>query len=245
MLCPSAPTSYEPDLRVPVEPAPLRSVHTSNFPELLSALDLSVLVTTYQAGKLVVLRAHGGVLNTHFRGFSVPMGLAVQPGRLAIGTSLEIWEFHDVPAVAAKADPVGRCDACFLPRCSHTTGQIQIHEMAWVGDELVFVNTRFSCLCVRDNRYSFRPIWRPKFVSAYTPDARCHLNGLALKDGQVQTVSALGLSDTPGGWRATKRDGGLVIDVGAAFAALARRPAMAARIGQGDRRHRGPGYGAL
>jgi uncharacterized protein (TIGR03032 family) len=197
-----------------VEPAPLRSVHTSNFPELLRTLGLSVLVTTYQAGKLVVLRADGGVLNTHFRGFSVPMGLAVQPGRLAIGTSLEIWEFHDVPAVAAKVDPAGRCDACFLPRLSHTTGDVQVHEMAWVGDELVFVNTKFSCLCVRDSRYSFRPIWRPKFVSAYTPDDRCHLNGLGIKDGRVQCVTALGRTDTPGGWRSNKRDGGVLIDVG-------------------------------
>lgn len=156
----------------------------------------------------------GDVLNTHFRNFSVPMGLAVQPGRIAIGTALEIWEFHDLPAVAATVAPAGQCDACFLPRLSHTTGHIQIHEMAWVGAELVFVNTCFSCLCVRDPRFSFRPIWRPPFVSAYTPDDRCHLNGLGLRDGRVQYVTALGRTDTPGGWRANKRAGGLLIDVG-------------------------------
>jgi len=193
--------------------APLRSRHTAGFPELLRTLSLSVLVSTYQANKLVILRADGGVLNTHFRSFDVPMGLAVQPGRMAIGTALEIWEYHDVPAVAATIEPRGKCDACFLPRLSHTTGNIQIHEMAWVGDELVFVNTRFSCLCVRDNLFSFRPVWRPKFVSAYTPDDRCHLNGMGLKDGLVSCVTALGRTDTSGGWRVNKRDGGLLIDV--------------------------------
>ena len=35
-------------------PPPLRSVHTSNFPVLLTKLGISVLVTTYQAGKLIV-----------------------------------------------------------------------------------------------------------------------------------------------------------------------------------------------
>ena len=55
---------------------PLRSVHTNTFPALLEELNISLLVTTYQAGKLVALRADNGVLNTHFRSFSKPMGLA-------------------------------------------------------------------------------------------------------------------------------------------------------------------------
>ena len=64
---------------------PLRSVHTTSFPQILQNRGISVLVTTYQAGRLVMLRADGGVLNTHFRGFSKPMGLAVRGNRLAIG----------------------------------------------------------------------------------------------------------------------------------------------------------------
>ena len=52
---------------------PLRSVHTTSFPELLAQLGASVLVTTYQAGKLVVLREDAGVLNTHFRNLNKPM----------------------------------------------------------------------------------------------------------------------------------------------------------------------------
>lgn len=173
----------------------------------------SVLVSTYQAGKLVVLREKDGVLNTHFSSFARPMGLAEQNGRLAIGTALEIWEYHDLPAVARRLEPPGSHDACYLPRGSQVTGDVLIHEMAWAGDELVFVNTRFSCLCIRDWQYSFRPIWRPSFITAYTPDDRCHLNGMGLKDGKVQFVTALGKTDTGGGWRENKRNGGLLIDV--------------------------------
>src|SRR6478752_3312321 len=105
-------------------PEPLRSVHTESFPALLKHLGASILVTTYQAGKLVMLRADGDVLNTHFRGFNAPMGLAVQGERLAIGTALELWEYHNVPAVAGKLEPADKYDACFMPRGSVTTGNI-------------------------------------------------------------------------------------------------------------------------
>jgi uncharacterized protein (TIGR03032 family) len=188
-------------------------VHTASFPQILNQRNISLLVTTYQAGRLVVFRADGGVLNTHFRGFSKPMGLAVRGNRFAIGLALEICEYHNLPAVARKLEPAGKHDACFMPRVAHATGDIQIHEMAWVGDELWFINTTFSCLCTRSDGYSFRPRWRPSFVSHLAPEDRCHLNGLGLVDGRVRYVTALGETNTPGGWRANKRDGGVLIDV--------------------------------
>ncbi|MEW4568285.1 TIGR03032 family protein [Tautonia sp. JC769] len=198
-----SPTSHD---------APLRSVHSTSVPGLLEWLGASLLVTTYQAGKLVILRSDGGVLNTHFRGFDRPMGLARAGDRLAIGTQLEVWDYQNVPAVARSLDPSGGLDACFLPRSGHVTGDIDIHEMAFRGGELWFVNTRFSCLCTRDDRHSFVPRWRPSFVSALAPEDRCHLNGLGVGPGDRFWVTALGATDTPGGWREGKRDGGVVID---------------------------------
>src|SRR5882757_9428267 len=124
-------------------PSPLRSVHTTNFPAILDQLRSSLFVTTYQAGKLVIIRSDAGVINTHFRAFNKPMGMAIAPGRLAIGTAVDVWEFRNVPAVAAKLDPLGKHDACYLPRSAHVTGDIQIHEMAYVGNDVLFVNTRF------------------------------------------------------------------------------------------------------
>jgi uncharacterized protein (TIGR03032 family) len=126
---------------------------------------------------------------------------------------VEVVEYHNNPAVARKREPAGKHDACFLPRQSHCTGDIQIHEMAWVGDELVFVNTRFSCLATRSDLYSFVPTWRPPFISSLAPEDRCHLNGLGVRDGQVRYVTALGETDEPGGWRKCKKDGGVLMDV--------------------------------
>jgi uncharacterized protein (TIGR03032 family) len=219
MTTPGAIGEPSPNSGSPTKEAPpLRSVHTSNFSAILQELGISVLVTTYQAGKLVMLRPDGERLNTHFRGFSKPMGLAVDGDRLAVGTSVEIWEYHNVPAVARRLEPPGTHDACFLPRSSVCTGDIQIHEMAWGHSrdddpELWFVNTRFSCLCTRSNTHSFVPRWRPPFISALAPEDRCHLNGLAMAEGRPAFVTALGTTDTPSGWRADKKGGGVVLEV--------------------------------
>ena len=118
LSAPGAPASPTPDPDLPrtEESSPLRAVHTANFPALLRQLGASLLVTTYQAGKLVMVRDEGDRLNTHFRAFKAPMGLALADGgaKFAIGTTLQVWEFADVPAVTAKLEPPGRHDACAL-----------------------------------------------------------------------------------------------------------------------------------
>jgi uncharacterized protein (TIGR03032 family) len=115
------------------DPGPLGAAHTPTFPALLRRLGASLLVTTYQAGKLVMVRDEGDQLNTHYRAFQSLMGLALAGGssKLAIGTTLQVWEFRDVPSVARRLEPAGRHDACFLPRSSHVTGNVLIHEMAY------------------------------------------------------------------------------------------------------------------
>lgn len=189
------------------------SVHTHSFTHILKQFGISLAITTYQADKLILARADGDVTNTHFRNFNKPMGLALDGKRLAVGTAAQVWEIHNVPAAASKLQPVGKHDACFIPRRMHVTGDVDIHEMAWVGNELWFINTRFSCLCTLDSQYSFVPRWRPPFVSAYDMRDRCHLNGLGLRDGRPRYVTALGETDEPGGWRKNKANGGILVDL--------------------------------
>jgi hypothetical protein len=92
------------------QPPPLRSIHTSNFTATLQELDISLVVSTYQAGKLVMVRPEGDCLNTHFRGFNKPMGLAVSGDRLAIGTALEsaLRPVADVTMSGVRATPLAR-----------------------------------------------------------------------------------------------------------------------------------------
>jgi uncharacterized protein (TIGR03032 family) len=197
---------------------PLTSVYTSNLPGILAHYGISLAVSTYQAGKVILVRADNGAggatINTHFRGFNKPMGIAGDGSRLTVGGVNTVWTYRNMPAVAHKLEPVGKHDACYLPRRIHVTGDIDIHELNYAADgELWVINTRFCCLCTLDADHSFTPRWRPHFVSQLAPEDRCHLNGLAMVDGQPRYVTALGETDTAGGWRANKRSGGLLMDV--------------------------------
>jgi uncharacterized protein (TIGR03032 family) len=191
---------------------PFRSVYTPSFPELLARTGSSLLVSTYQSGRLIIVRAVENQLNTHFRAFPSPMGIAAGPHTLSLGTKHFVWHFRNHPNLAQSLDG-GRADAAFVPSSSHATGDIRVHEMAWAGDSLIVVNTRFSCLCTLDGTHSFVPAWRPKFVTELVPEDRCHLNGVAVVDGRARYVTALGATNEQEGWRATKSNGGIVIDV--------------------------------
>jgi len=195
----------------------IRCSHSDSFPALLAQLRLSVLISTYQTGHLVVVSARNDRISLTFNQFDRAMGIAVKPGTIAVCTRKEVWFLRDAPDIAAKLPPPGQHDACFLARTSHFTDDIHAHEAAWVGgaegSEFWIVNTRFSCLSALHPHYSFAPRWRPPFISALRPEDRCHLNGLAVVNGQPRYVTALAETDTPSGWRALKHNGGCLIEI--------------------------------
>lgn len=193
---------------------PLSSVYTNTLPNILAQLGISLAVSTYQAGKVIFVRHDNGVINTHFRNFGKPMGITADMARLTVGGQNTVWTYRNLPAVAQKLEPAGKHDACYLPRQIHVTGDIDIHELNYARNgELWLVNTRFCTLCTLDPDHSFNPRWRPPFVTALAPQDRCHLNGLAIVDGVPRYVTALGETDTPGGWRENKRNGGILMEV--------------------------------
>ncbi len=152
-------------------PTELRSVYTNTLGEIFAQLGISLVISTYQAGKVILVRydQESKTINTHFRNFDKPMGMAVNGPRLTIGGQKSVSYLRNMPAVARKLEPLGKHDACYLPREIHITGDIDIHEMAYdAEDELWLVNTRFSCLCTLDHEHSFTPRWRPS-LSAPMP----------------------------------------------------------------------------
>ncbi|HEX6372324.1 MAG TPA: TIGR03032 family protein [Longimicrobium sp.] len=192
-----------------------RSVSSTSFNEILDHVQASLIVSTYQSGRIVLVRPRtDGALNTHFRAFGSPMGVAVGRRSLAIACAREVWDYRNQPDVAPRLDPPGEHDACFFPRNVHVTGDMRVHEVAFTGDdELWAVNTQFSSLCTLDDTHSFVPRWRPRFVSDLAPEDRCHLNGLGMVDGRPRFVTAFGETNTAGGWRENKVGGGVVMDV--------------------------------
>jgi uncharacterized protein (TIGR03032 family) len=223
-ICAFAGIAYDQALLTPIEAALrkesgagaewLASVSTASFGQALAAAGSSLLVSTYQTHKLVCARmpAEGG-LNTHFRNVDKPMGIAVAPGRVALGTRSEVWDLRDMPEAAAKLEPAGTHDACYLPRNRHVTGDIAVHDLAFASGELWLVATAFSCLATLDADHSFVPRWAPPFITSLAPEDRCHLNGMAVVGDRVAYVTALGRTDEAGGWREGKANGGVLVDV--------------------------------
>jgi uncharacterized protein (TIGR03032 family) len=180
---------------------------------LLERLGTSVVLSVPHLGTLIVVGARRGELSLSFHTFERAMGLAVARHTLAVCTRTEVWFARNAPDIAAKLNPRGHYDACYLTRACHFTGDIQGHEVAWVDGELWLVNTLFSCLCTLHERYSFVPRWRPPFITQLAPEDRCHLNGLALVEGRPGYVTAIAETDTRQGWRVARGTGGCLIDV--------------------------------
>jgi uncharacterized protein (TIGR03032 family) len=205
-VAPPAATDVRPE-------AQFGSHATGSFAHRLRRLNSSLIISTYQTNKLICARQRDGLLNTHFRHFDKPMGIATAKGRFSVGTRTEVWDMRDMPAVAPKVEPPGTHDACYLPRNRHITGDIAIHDLAYAGGELWLVATGFSCLATLNADHSFVPRWKPPWISAIAPGDRCHLNGLAVVDDQPRYVTALGRTDEPGAWRPGKARDGVIIDV--------------------------------
>ncbi len=182
------------------------------FNAWLAEQNLSIAFSTYQTGKVFLIGLQPtGRLSVFERTFNRCMGLCFEGDTLHLSSLYQLWRFENVLAPGQAHDGY---DRVFVPMQGHTTGDLDIHDIAVNQDgRVVFVNTLFSCLATVGDRTSFQPLWKPPFVSKLAAEDRCHLNGLAMADGKPRYVTAVGKSDVPNGWRDKRRDAGLLIDV--------------------------------
>lgn len=191
------------------------------FTSWLARAGGSLAFTTYQAGKLFMLgQKTDGTQSVHERTFARCMGLAVSADArtLLLATHYQLYRFDNL---LPKGQRHGEADAVYVPRLSWITGDLDIHDIAFVLPESghagpgkpLFVNTMFSCLASASEGASFRPVWRPPFISKLAAEDRCHLNGLAAENGAARYVTAVSQSDVADGWRDKRTDGGVLIAV--------------------------------
>ncbi|MGQ4658993.1 TIGR03032 family protein [Lysobacter sp. F6437] len=179
----------------------------------LAANRISLAITSYQSGRVYLVGSdQQGRVSFFERIFERAMGVVGNAQRIYLGSLYQLWRFENV----LRSNEVihGQYDKCYVPRNAQTIGDLDIHELGIRSNgKVVFVNTKYSCLAELSPTHSFKPIWKPKFVSKLAPEDRCHLNGLAMVDGRPKYVTAVCRSDTVDGWRDRRHDGGVVIDI--------------------------------
>lgn len=156
------------------------------FADWLGSQKVSLIVSSYQSGGLISIgRGPQGHVVVTTADFRRAMGLAAEDGSLWLGTIAQIWRLENVLKSGELAN--GKHDAVYVPRASFTVGDLDIHELA-IGndDQPIFVNTKYSCLATTSKQHSFRPIWKPEFISKLAAEDRCHLNGIAMERGKPQ-----------------------------------------------------------
>jgi uncharacterized protein (TIGR03032 family) len=179
----------------------------------LKANGIAIAATSYQSGRLYLLSANpkGGLMvNEEF--FKRAMGLFVDEESLLLASLAKIYRFENILRPGQWIDQT--YTHCYLPRVSYFTGALDAHDVAITSErQIVFVNTKYNCIATLSEKHSFRPVWHPEFISDIVDEDRCHLNGLALKNGELGYVTAVSKSNTIDGWRERRDNGGIVIDV--------------------------------
>ncbi|MBO9712875.1 TIGR03032 family protein [Sphingomonas sp.] len=179
----------------------------------LVAERLSVAFTSYQTGRLLLMGVGpDGRLSFNKQNYTRAMGLHYDRGVLHLAAVSQVWRLENglMPGEYAH----GLYDAMFVPRAAMQTGYLDAHDLAVDRTgRVVFVNTRFSCLATLDERFAFRPVWKPRCISALMPEDRCHLNGLAMADGAPRYATLVAPLDTAEAWREAPKDQGQLIDV--------------------------------
>jgi hypothetical protein len=98
--------------------APRREIsfqHSQNLPSVLEELHGSLLISTYQAGKVAVLAAPQGKLDLSFHNFDRPMGMAISPARLAVGSRNQILYLNSAPDIARQMQSTNQVDNQWMP----------------------------------------------------------------------------------------------------------------------------------
>ncbi|MDJ0677683.1 MAG: TIGR03032 family protein [Calothrix sp. MO_167.B42] len=182
------------------------------FLEWLIPQHISLVVSTYQTGKIIFLGAEEFCkLSAFQRLFNRAMGLYATTERLYLSCKYQLWQLDNALLPGQVHEGY---DKLYVPRIGYTTGDIDIHDVAVDGDgKVVFVSTLLNCLATLSDSHSCKPLWKPPFISRIVGEDRCHLNGLAMVDGKPGYVTACSRSDIVDGWRDRKIGGGVVIDV--------------------------------
>ncbi|MEO1374142.1 MAG: TIGR03032 family protein [Cyanobacteria bacterium J06635_10] len=195
-----------------IDSLPIEVTHSRNFISWLQQQQISIALTTYQSSRLMLIGINDeGTFSGFERIFDRAMGLYATPDRLYLSSRYQLWQLDNI---TTPGELYNGYDKLYVPRIGYTTGDLDIHDIAVDNSgQVIFVSTLLNCLATVSQKNSCTPLWKPPFISKVINEDRCHLNGLAMRDGKPAYVTACSQSDVVDGWREKRRDGGCVIDV--------------------------------
>jgi uncharacterized protein (TIGR03032 family) len=174
--------------------------------EWLRSHNVSLLVSSYQSGRLVMIGADkAGKVVIRQERFDRAMGIAVRSDSLLLATLHQLWLFRLSRRLSAKTPDSERI---LIPQAGYHTGFVNCHDVAFVGAGVpVFASVLFNCVGMVTAASSFVPLWAPAFIKELVPEDRCHLNGLAVDGGRLRVVTALGAENSKQAWRQNRSQG--------------------------------------
>ncbi|CAK0756370.1 hypothetical protein CCP3SC1_260015 [Gammaproteobacteria bacterium] len=178
----------------------------------LQAQGISLALTTYQSSRLYLIGSDTqGKVSLFKRMFEPAMGLYVSGEQLWLSSRFQVWRLENVLPTGERYNDY---DRLFVPRNGHTTGDLDLHDLVVDANGVVTgIATRINALVTLDERFGVSLRWQPPFIEPIKDGDCCHLNGLALRDGQPAFVTLVGTSNEPGGWRNHCSNGGQVWDL--------------------------------
>jgi uncharacterized protein (TIGR03032 family) len=164
-------------------------------PALLEWLaDEAVSLAVVAGGRLVVVSAAWTVGETAEIALDGVAAAAWEHDTLWVFDRWQLWRFVD--ALAESPDDGVR--RFLLPQAGHTVGLVNASDLVMTSAGPLIASSLFGCLAVPDERWAFRAVWAPPWLTALRPEGRSGLSGVAVRDGLADAVTLTTKSDEAG-----------------------------------------------
>ena len=88
---------------------------TESFGQILGTLDLTLMLTSYQTNRLILIRSTSEELHLSVKAFPRPMGIAIDRDRMVMGTHSQLIDFRRFDGIAGELEPAGNGKTLLYP----------------------------------------------------------------------------------------------------------------------------------
>ena len=166
-----------------------------------------LIFTAYSTHSVFIFKSDGEklIFESSCRIGTRPMGMDISPSgeELAVGVTGFILFFRK------------RHDGSFRLKYRVPTGSINIHQLKYLNNDIIVYNNTMKSTIDRIVHNTSEPkvVYRPSWITDSKGLDKCHLNGLAVKDGKLIGATSFCRGDVPRAWKRseTGSDEGVIV----------------------------------